>query len=147
MLVLIARHYDVKKAKRRAKELLVAMHLEKFATAYPATLSGGMRQRVSLARAFALQPELLLLDEPFTGLDPELKFSLKQNLEFFLEQSGTAALYVTHDVTEIPRTTHRVLSLMHGAAHVQTRTAYFQEKFGNAQEKQIVMSKNNFSHR
>lgn len=101
----------VEEAEARAAELLREMGLGEFLKTYPAQLSGGMRQRVALARAFAVHPGLLLLDEPFTGLDAALRQELRQHLEGFLAASGAAAILVTHDPQNIPAASKRVLAL------------------------------------
>jgi ABC-type molybdate transport system ATPase subunit len=66
----------------------------------PAQLSGGEQQRVAVARTVAPRPRLLLLDEPFAGLNLELKSAILTDLENWLARTGTPAIYVTHDVAE-----------------------------------------------
>ncbi len=76
---------------------------------YPNQLSGGMCQRVSIARALAIQPDILLLDEPFSSLDQDLKDNLLDFLQLMLRQhEGMTALYVTHDPSELNRLTSYV---------------------------------------
>ena len=72
------------------------------------TLSGGESQRTSLARAFALRPEILLLDEPFTSLDPPTRDSLMEDLEHILRQTQTTAIFATHDRMEALRLSDRI---------------------------------------
>ncbi len=110
-LPLLALGLDAPRARGKAGDMLDRMGLSAFTNARPDELSGGMRQRVSLARAFAVDPELLFLDEPFTGLDPELRASMRRLLDAFLTASGAAALHVTHDIRDIPAATRRVLHL------------------------------------
>lgn len=98
-------------ARSKAADMLAHMDLAAYTQAYPHALSGGMRQRVSLARAFVVDPELMLLDEPFTGLDPELRLSMRRSLDALLAESGAAALHVTHDIGDIPAGTNRILRL------------------------------------
>ncbi|WP_114424444.1 ABC transporter ATP-binding protein [Nocardioides houyundeii] len=84
----------------RVAELLELVGLAGYADRMPATLSGGERQRVALARALAVQPRLLLLDEPLSALDAALRESLAADLARILRESGTTALMVTHDHDE-----------------------------------------------
>ena len=92
----------VPRAARAARvgETLARLGLQDFAARYPHELSGGQQQRVALARALAPQPDLLLLDEPFSSLDAHLRAALRQELRRLLKQLGTAALLVTHDQHE-----------------------------------------------
>jgi NitT/TauT family transport system ATP-binding protein len=75
----------------------------------PSQLSGGMMQRVSIARAFALSPDLVLLDEPFSALDVGLRHDLQALLRAEVEGAGAAVLFVTHDVTEAVRLADRIV--------------------------------------
>ncbi|HEY0961033.1 MAG TPA: ABC transporter ATP-binding protein [Pseudomonadales bacterium] len=81
-------------------ELLDLIRLQDLAKSYPHQLSGGQQQRVALARALAPRPQLLLLDEPFSNLDTELRRSLSLEVRTILKQYGTTAILVTHDQTE-----------------------------------------------
>jgi tungstate transport system ATP-binding protein len=78
------------------------------------TLSGGEAQRTSLARAFALQPEILLLDEPFVSLDPPTRDSLIEDLEHILQQTRTTAVFATHDRLEALRLSNRMAVMKDG---------------------------------
>lgn len=111
MLPLLARGVPRKQAIDRGRTCLKDMHLDQHADKYPGTLSGGMRQRVSLARAFAIQPDLLLFDEPFTGLDPSLREELRDLTESLLARYKTTLLHVTHDTRELAQSTSRIVSL------------------------------------
>ena len=81
-------------------------------------LSGGEAQRVSLARAFAIKPELLLLDEPFSSLDPPTRLALTEDLDHILKQTGTAAIIATHDQMEALQLSDR-MAVMNGGRIVQ----------------------------
>lgn len=84
----------------RSDALLRQFGLAKFGNAYPHQLSGGMRQRASLARTMALQPKILLLDEPFSALDAQTKMTLQEELAKTVRDSGMTAVFITHDLTE-----------------------------------------------
>ena len=84
----------------RVLELLRLMELEHFAQRYPHELSGGQQQRVALARALAPRPGIVLLDEPFNGLDPDLRPQMRREVARILRHLGTAAVLVTHDQEE-----------------------------------------------
>ena len=88
------------KARAIAKELLNQVHMVDFADAFPHMLSGGMQQRVALARALAPEPKLLLLDEPFSGLDTNMRANIRQDTLDVLRETGVATLMVTHDPEE-----------------------------------------------
>ena len=87
-------------AAARVRELLALVGLEGYDDRLPATLSGGERQRVALARSLAVQPRLLLLDEPLSALDAGLRERLAHDLRDILRAAGTTALMVTHDQEE-----------------------------------------------
>ncbi len=87
-------------AAARVRELLALVGLEGYGDRLPATLSGGERQRVALARSLAVQPRLLLLDEPLSALDAGLRERLAHDLRDILLEAGTTALMVTHDQEE-----------------------------------------------
>src|SRR5438067_8154009 len=86
--------------KTRVDELLDLMGLAAFARSYPASLSGGMRQRVSIARALAVDPEILLMDEPFGSLDAQLRTILQEELIQLWEQDRRTVIFVTHALDE-----------------------------------------------
>jgi ABC-type nitrate/sulfonate/bicarbonate transport system ATPase subunit len=90
--------WDCRKA--RAHGLLVRLGLGGFETYHPDQLSGGMRQRVAIARALAVEPDFLLLDEPFAGLDFALRMRMIEFLRRLLDEEARTAVYVTHDVRE-----------------------------------------------
>ncbi len=88
------------KARPRVEEALALVGLSAFAKAYPRELSGGMRMRVSIARALVLKPALLLLDEPFAALDEITRFRLNDDLIRLKQELGTTVVFVTHSVYE-----------------------------------------------
>ncbi|HEX2580448.1 MAG TPA: TOBE-like domain-containing protein [Dongiaceae bacterium] len=91
---------DAKEISRRVAELLDLVQLTPFADRYPAQLSGGQKQRVALARALAIEPKVLLLDEPFGALDAKIRKDLRRWLRRLHDQMGLTSLFVTHDQDE-----------------------------------------------
>jgi sulfate transport system ATP-binding protein len=86
--------------KARVNELLELVHLEQFAHRYPAQLSGGQRQRMALARALAVEPKVLLLDEPFGALDAQVRKELRAWLRRLHDEVHVTTVFVTHDQEE-----------------------------------------------
>jgi NitT/TauT family transport system ATP-binding protein len=84
----------------RARDYLSLVGLEDFANSYPHELSGGMQQRVGLARALALEPQILLMDEPFAALDAQTREFMQIELSRIWEQLGVAVVFVTHSLDE-----------------------------------------------
>jgi len=84
----------------KASEYLDLVHLSRFADLYPGQLSGGMKQRVALARLFALDPDIMLMDEPFGALDSQTRELLQEELQSIWRRARKTALFVTHDIDE-----------------------------------------------
>jgi NitT/TauT family transport system ATP-binding protein len=95
--------------RQRAQALLANFRLEEFSSHYPHQLSGGMRQRVALARTLAVDPHVLLLDEPFSAVDAQTRMVLQRDLAQTLQQAGKTALLITHDLLEAVVLSDRVL--------------------------------------
>jgi NitT/TauT family transport system ATP-binding protein len=87
-------------ARERARGLLDLVGLASFSDRYPAQLSGGMQQRVNLARALAVDPQLLLLDEPFASIDAQTREVMQVELLRICSAQHVTALFVTHDISE-----------------------------------------------
>ena len=98
-------------SRQRAVELLNQMGLEAVLNAYPSRLSGGMQRRVALARAFAIRPQILLLDEPFVSLDMPVANRLRELLLDMWQQHDSTVLFVTHDLREALALGDRVIFL------------------------------------
>lgn len=107
------------KAQRdvRVREVLALVELEALAERFPHQLSGGQQQRVALARALAPGPDLLLLDEPFSNLDVDLRERLAQELRAILKRAGATALLVTHDQLEAFAMADLIGVMHHGRLH------------------------------
>ena len=93
-------HLDADAQQSRIKELLQRIGLNGYQNRYPHELSGGQQQRIALARALAPKPQLMLLDEPFSSLDAELRELLAQDVRQLLKEEGITTLLVTHDQQE-----------------------------------------------
>ncbi|MEO0374397.1 MAG: molybdate ABC transporter permease subunit [Cyanobacteria bacterium P01_A01_bin.17] len=103
-----------KQIQRAVTQQLIAMRLEPFAQHYPRELSGGQQQRVALARALASEPEVLLLDEPFSALDTHLRNQIERQLITRLQSYNGITLLVTHNLEEAYRMCHDLLILDSG---------------------------------
>ncbi|MFH1833405.1 MAG: ATP-binding cassette domain-containing protein [bacterium] len=106
-----AQGMDKKAARPVAAGWIEKVGLRGFERSYPAELSGGMAQRVSIARAFVGAPRILLMDEPFSNMDVTLKGSLITILQGIMRERDTTVVYVTHDMTEALRLADRIVEL------------------------------------
>lgn len=104
----------VNKDKELAEHLLSLTHLQALKDRRPATLSGGQKQRVSLCRALMNRPKLLLMDEPLSALDPQMRTKLQHDILKLHKEFGTTTIMVSHDPSEIYRLASRVLVLEQG---------------------------------
>ena len=108
---------------RRVAELLERVHLERHIGAYPHELSGGEQQRVALARAIAPRPKVMLMDEPFSGLDNRLRDGIRDETLEILKEEGAAVLLVTHEPDEAMRMADEI-ALMRAGRIVQQGAPY-----------------------
>ncbi|HKI53236.1 MAG TPA: ATP-binding cassette domain-containing protein [Anaerolineales bacterium] len=101
-------------AQEQAGRWIKAMGIESLIGRRAGELSGGEAQRVSLARAFVLEPELLLLDEPFAALDPPTRSKLLEDLSNILSEDHRTAVFVTHNLNEAAKLSHRIAVVVGG---------------------------------
>ena len=110
---------DVERRQKQVEDLLGLIRLETFEDSYPHQLSGGMRQRVELARALAGSSDILLLDEPFSALDYLTRIHLRQEVARILHERPRTVVLVTHDIEEAAQLADRVIVLGYRPAQVR----------------------------
>lgn len=96
-------------AEERAMHFITKVNLTEFASSYPHTLSGGMKQRVAIARGMAMEPQILLMDEPFAALDALTRAKMQEELLQLWEDTQFTVLFVTHSIPEAIRVGNRIL--------------------------------------
>jgi NitT/TauT family transport system ATP-binding protein len=97
--------------RARAHELLLLVGLASDARKYPSMLSGGERQRVAIARALAVDPKIVLMDEPFSALDPNMRLRMRTEMERIWLETGKTVVFVTHDIDEALQLADRIVVL------------------------------------
>jgi nitrate/nitrite transport system ATP-binding protein len=102
--------------KARVEAALAMVHMEHASTKYPHEISGGMKQRVGIARAFAMEPKILLMDEPFGALDALTRAALQDELNGVMAKTGATVVMVTHDVDEAVLLSDRIVMMTNGPA-------------------------------
>lgn len=115
---------EIKKEKNqenidKTKELLTKYGLIDFINSYPQELSGGMRQRIALIRTLATNPQVLLLDEPFSALDYQTRINVSEDIFKMIKDSNVSAILVTHDISEAIAMADRVMVLSHRPAKLK----------------------------
>jgi NitT/TauT family transport system ATP-binding protein len=98
-------------AQERARHYIAKVGLEKFGDSYPHTLSGGMKARVAIARGMAMEPEIILMDEPFAALDALTRRRMQDDLLQLWDETRFTVLFVTHSIPEAIKLGHRILLL------------------------------------
>ena len=109
---------DKERRRARSSELLSLVGLAGDAGKYPSMLSGGERQRVAIARALAVDPKIVLMDEPFSALDPNMRARMRVELERIWLETGKTVVFVTHDIDEALQLADRVVVLSNKPTHV-----------------------------
>jgi nitrate/nitrite transport system ATP-binding protein len=104
------------KLKARVEAALAMVHMDHAMHKFPHEVSGGMKQRVGIARAFAMEPKILLMDEPFGALDALTRASLQDELLGVMEKTGATTVIVTHDVDEAVLLSDRIVMMTNGPA-------------------------------
>lgn len=110
---------DTRERERRARKALEAVELGSYLDYYPDQLSGGMKQRVSLARALAFEPDIFLMDEPFAGLDYPLRMQLITLFNRLFQERSMGVMFVSHDTREITRLCDTVYILNGNPCRIQ----------------------------
>ena len=115
---------EIKKEKNqenidKTKELLTKYGLIDFINSYPQERSGGMRQRIALIRTLATNPQVLLLDEPFSALDYQTRINVSEDIFKMIKDSNVSAILVTHDISEAIAMADRVIVLSHRPAKLK----------------------------
>jgi len=109
--LLVARKMPRKQAEERARAYVDKVHLGPFADSYTHTLSGGMKQRVAIARGMSMEPDILLMDEPFAALDALTRRQMQDELLQLWEDTRFTVMFVTHSIAEAIRVGNRILLL------------------------------------
>lgn len=115
-LIPLLKHWDIQKRKERARELLdlVGMPYKEYYNRYPHELSGGQQQRVGIARALAVNPDIILMDEPFSALDPITREQLQDEMVRLQEELGKTIVLVSHDMDEAIKLADKIAVMSDG---------------------------------
>ena len=133
---------DKETISQRVEETLKMVNLVDFRKAYPRELSASMLQRLSIARSFATQPDLLLMDEPYGQLDLNLKYKLEDELLNLWEKTKTTVIFITHNIEEAVYLSDRVLVLTNKPTHVKTEIKNDLPRPRNVSDKGFVYLRN-----
>ncbi|WP_338791684.1 ABC transporter ATP-binding protein [Bernardetia sp. MNP-M8] len=135
--------YNKSQKKERVAEMLALVELPNYEKRFPHELSGGQQQRIALARALAPNPELLLLDEPFSNLDEQLKGEVRHQIKTILEKTQTTTILVTHDLQDALSLANQLAVMRNGKIeqldnpqklYQNPNTSYVATLFGEIQE-------------
>lgn len=133
--------HNVPKAEReeRAFQAIKMVHLTRFLNAQPHELSGGMRQRAAIARALVMDPDILLMDEPFAALDAQTRQMLQQELQEIWQKTKKTILFVTHNVREATFLSDRVLEFSARPGTIKKEYAVRAPRPRNDQDPHLLM--------
>lgn len=123
----VAKRLSHNEAQEIALSYIEKVGLTEFANSYPHTLSGGMKQRVAIARGMAMQPDILLMDEPFAALDALTRRRMQDELLDLWEETGFTVLFVTHSIGESIRIGNRILLLSPRPGRVKAEIGHIQK--------------------
>jgi NitT/TauT family transport system ATP-binding protein len=112
--------YSAKQARQSARAMIDLVGLNGFEESYPRELSGGMQQRVNLARALVTRPDLLLMDEPFASLDAQMREFMQTEIERIWGQTGQTSLFVTHTIDEAVFLADEIIVMTNRPGRVKT---------------------------
>ena len=115
-----AKKFPKERLKERSDYVIRMVGLDKYRNYYPSQLSASMLQRVVIARAFAIEPDLLLMDEPYGQLDLSLKYKLEDELLKMWREIKTTVLFITHNIEEAVYLSDRILVLTNKPTHIKT---------------------------
>lgn len=113
------RHLPADEQKNRVKKYLELVGLTGFEKSYPSQLSGGMRQRVGIARAYANEPDILLLDEPFGHLDAQTRYMMEEELQRIWQKEKRTVIFVTNNIEEALFLADRIILLTNCPTHIK----------------------------
>jgi NitT/TauT family transport system ATP-binding protein len=129
---------DTSERARRLKDMVALIGLEGFENHYPHLLSGGMRQRVEIARAIAAETDILLLDEPFSSLDYLTRLRMRRELALMLRERPRTVVLVTHDIEEAAQLADRVVVLSERPARIRCELTLAVERPRDPTHPQVV---------
>lgn len=131
--------FGIKENKQETiTKMLKLIKMESYEHAYPSELSGGQEQRVALARTLALNPELLLLDEPFSNLDAALKSDLRQEIKQIVNQVGTSMIFITHDLYDAIDIADEIIFLKDGNIQLHCPVKALSKSLENETVKSLI---------
>ena len=131
--------FGLKKDKATTIERVLKLtKMEGFEKSYPNQLSGGQKQRIALARTIAQQPNLLLLDEPFSNLDAHLKSELRQEIKTIIKRLGITMIFITHDIMDAIDIAEKIILLKQGVIVAYDSIEKFSKNTENKEVKQLL---------